>query len=85
MSTHVHVHYTRVSHTTCMPSYFVIVATADMHANNYFHMSFVNVLILMHQVPTTVFTPLEYGAIGFTERQAIDQFGEENVEVRINK
>ncbi|XP_019857476.1 PREDICTED: thioredoxin reductase 2, mitochondrial-like isoform X2 [Amphimedon queenslandica] len=31
-------------------------------------------------VPTTVFTPLEYGAIGFTERQAIDQFGEENVE-----
>jgi hypothetical protein len=32
-------------------------------------------------VPTTVFTPLEYGSVGYTEEDAIAQFGEENVEV----
>ena len=35
------------------------------------------------QVPTTVFTPLEYGSVGLTERQAVDRFGEDNVEVKI--
>jgi len=33
-------------------------------------------------VPTTIFTPLEYGAIGFSEEDAKAHFGEENVEVR---
>ena len=32
-------------------------------------------------VPTTVFTPLEYGAIGLSEEEAIQTFGETNIEV----
>ena len=32
-------------------------------------------------VPTTVFTPLEYGCIGMSEELAIETYGEENVEV----
>ncbi|EDO38228.1 predicted protein [Nematostella vectensis] len=32
-------------------------------------------------VATTVFTPLEYGAIGYSEEDAIQKFGQENVEV----
>jgi thioredoxin/glutathione reductase (selenoprotein) len=32
-------------------------------------------------VPTTVFTPLEYGAVGYSEEDAIARFGEENIEV----
>ncbi|EHA99506.1 Thioredoxin reductase 1, cytoplasmic [Heterocephalus glaber] len=31
-------------------------------------------------VPTTVFTPLEYGACGLSEEKAVEKFGEENVE-----
>ena len=33
------------------------------------------------QVPTTVFTPIEYGCSGLAEEDAIEKFGEENVEV----
>ncbi len=32
-------------------------------------------------VPTTVFTPLEYGAIGLAEEDAAEIFGEDNLEV----
>ncbi|XP_038612159.1 thioredoxin reductase 1, cytoplasmic isoform X2 [Tachyglossus aculeatus] len=32
-------------------------------------------------VPTTVFTPLEYGACGLSEEKAAEKFGEENIEV----
>jgi len=32
-------------------------------------------------VPTTVYTPLEYGCVGFSEAAAIAEFGEANVEV----
>ncbi|CAG0878856.1 unnamed protein product [Darwinula stevensoni] len=32
-------------------------------------------------VPTTVFTPLEYGCVGFSEEAAIQKYGEENIEV----
>ncbi|XP_075065408.1 thioredoxin reductase 1, cytoplasmic [Mixophyes fleayi] len=32
-------------------------------------------------VPTTVFTPLEYGACGLSEENAISRYGEENIEV----
>ncbi len=35
-------------------------------------------------VPTTVFTPLEYGAIGYSEEEAIEAFGDENIEVKKN-
>ncbi|XP_039617756.1 thioredoxin reductase 1, cytoplasmic-like [Polypterus senegalus] len=34
-----------------------------------------------NNVPTTVFTPLEYGACGRSEEKAIEAFGEENIEV----
>ena len=30
---------------------------------------------------TTVFTPMEYGAIGFSEEEAIAKFGADNLEV----
>ncbi|KAI1294836.1 Thioredoxin reductase 1, cytoplasmic [Halotydeus destructor] len=32
-------------------------------------------------VPTTVFTPLEYGAVGYSEEVAIEKFGEDNIDV----
>ncbi|XP_015284849.1 PREDICTED: thioredoxin reductase 3 isoform X2 [Gekko japonicus] len=32
-------------------------------------------------VPTTVFTPLEYGCCGLSEERAIEQLGQENIEV----
>ena len=32
-------------------------------------------------VPTTVFTPQEYGCVGFAEEDAIEKYGEENIEV----
>jgi thioredoxin reductase (NADPH) len=34
-----------------------------------------------HTIATTVFTPLEYGAIGFSEEDALEKFGKDNVEV----
>lgn len=33
------------------------------------------------QVPTTVFTPLEYGCVGLSEEEAVARHGEEHVEV----
>ncbi|XP_074062598.1 thioredoxin reductase 2, mitochondrial isoform X2 [Macrotis lagotis] len=33
-------------------------------------------------VPTTVFTPLEYGCVGLSEEQAEKRYGEEGIEVR---
>lgn len=32
-------------------------------------------------VPTTVFTPLEYGCVGLSEEEAIERHGEDNIEV----
>ena len=32
-------------------------------------------------VPTTVFTPLEYGAVGLPEETAIERYGENDLEV----
>jgi len=32
-------------------------------------------------VPTTIFTPLEYGCIGLTEEQALSQYGQDDIEV----
>lgn len=34
-----------------------------------------------YAVPTTVFTPLEYGCIGYSEEEALEKFGSENIEV----
>ncbi|KAL4431921.1 hypothetical protein ABPG74_012733 [Tetrahymena malaccensis] len=35
--------------------------------------------------PTTVFTPIEYSCAGYSEKQAIEKFGEENIEVYHSK
>ncbi|CAF1267928.1 unnamed protein product [Rotaria sordida] len=44
---------------------------------------FSNSTIMMdyYNVPTTVFTPIEYGAIGYSEEDAITQFHQENIEI----
>lgn len=34
-----------------------------------------------HNVATTVFTPIEYGAIGYSEEDAVEAIGEEDIEV----
>ena len=34
-----------------------------------------------NQVPTTVFTPLEYGCVGLAEEHAVETFGADNIEV----
>ncbi|GAV07014.1 hypothetical protein RvY_16909-2 [Ramazzottius varieornatus] len=33
-----------------------------------------------NMIPTTVFTPIEYGAIGYAEEMAMEKFGKENIE-----
>ena len=38
-------------------------------------------VVNLSHVPTTVFTPLEYGSIGFSEETALATFGEANIEV----
>jgi len=40
-----------------------------------------NHVVNLDHVPTTVFTPLEYGSIGFSEERAIETFGDEAIEV----
>jgi pyruvate/2-oxoglutarate dehydrogenase complex dihydrolipoamide dehydrogenase (E3) component len=35
-----------------------------------------------YNVPTTIFTPIEYGAIGYSEEDALSKFGEDNIEVK---
>ena len=34
-------------------------------------------------VPTTVFTPIEYGAIGYSEEEAIELFGKEKSKIQL--
>jgi len=38
-----------------------------------------------HMVPTTVFTPCEYGCVGYSEEEAMDVFGEEKLRVYVLK
>ena len=38
-------------------------------------------LISWQNVPTTIFTPLEYGCVGMSQEDATEKFGEENIEV----
>lgn len=45
--------------------------------------SFSNFQTDYKKVATTVFTPLEYGAIGYSEEDAVKEFGEENIEVSL--
>lgn len=37
--------------------------------------------LIPFQVPTTVFTPLEYGCVGLSEEEAVALHGQEHVEV----
>jgi len=32
-------------------------------------------------IPTTIFTPLEYGCVGYSEELAIEKYGQDNLEV----
>jgi len=40
-----------------------------------------NTLMEYNLIPTTVYTPLEYGCIGLSEEDAIQKYGENNIEV----
>lgn len=40
-----------------------------------------DILMDYDKVPTTVFTPLEYGTVGLSEEKAIDMYGEDKIEV----
>ncbi|KAJ9443039.1 Thioredoxin reductase SEP1 [Diplonema papillatum] len=40
-----------------------------------------NLMDYSNMVPTTVFTPIEYGVCGYSEEDAIKKFGEENLEI----
>jgi len=40
-----------------------------------------NVLMDYSLIPTTVFTPIEYGAVGLSEEDAIAKYGHDNIEV----
>ena len=42
------------------------------------------VLAILLQVPTTVFTPLEYSCVGLSEEGAMSQFGPDSVEVMMS-
>ena len=37
--------------------------------------------VVVFKVPTTVFTPTEYAFVGQSEKAAIDEYGEEAIEV----
>ena len=45
-----------------------------------FHVACHAVLTLV-QVPTTVFTPLEFASVGLAEEKAVERHGEEAIEV----
>eukprot|EP01099_Mayorella_cantabrigiensis_P005857 TRINITY_DN475_c0_g1_i1.p1 TRINITY_DN475_c0_g1~~TRINITY_DN475_c0_g1_i1.p1 ORF type:complete len:555 (+),score=134.07 TRINITY_DN475_c0_g1_i1:42-1667(+) len=45
-----------------------------LYANSKTTMDYLN-------VPTTVFTPIEYGCVGYTEEDAVQKFGADNLEV----
>jgi thioredoxin/glutathione reductase (selenoprotein) len=36
-------------------------------------------------IPTTVFTPIEYGSVGYNEEEAVKEYGEENIEVYLSE
>jgi len=38
-----------------------------------------------HNVPTTVFTPFEYGIVGFSEEAAREKFGDDNIAVYLSE
>eukprot|EP00455_Lapot_gusevi_P008150 TRINITY_DN1351_c0_g1_i2.p2 TRINITY_DN1351_c0_g1~~TRINITY_DN1351_c0_g1_i2.p2 ORF type:complete len:142 (+),score=52.44 TRINITY_DN1351_c0_g1_i2:136-561(+) len=38
-----------------------------------------------HLIPTTVFTPIEYGTIGYSEEEAEAKFGADNLEIYLSE
>ena len=57
----------------------VAIQAGQLLARRLFNQS--KILMNYYNVPTTVFTPIEYGAIGYSEEDALAKFGEENIEV----
>lgn len=57
----------------------VAIKAGQLLANRLFGKS--DVKMDYYAVPTTVFTPIEYGSIGYSEEEAQQQFGESNIEV----
>ena len=57
----------------------VAIKAGQLLANRLFNKS--DVKMDYNAVPTTVFTPIEYGAIGYSEEEAIEAFGQDNIEV----
>ena len=55
-----------------------VLLARRLYANSTVQCDYVN-------VPTTVFTPLEYGACGYSEEAAIKEFGEDNLEVYVQR
>ena len=59
--------------------------TMNVHVNNQAgpqtHTRYVSLQTDYVNVPTTVFTPLEYGACGLAEEVAEEQFGADDIEV----
>lgn len=47
------------------------------------HRSLDLVSVPVFQVPTTVFTPLEYGSVGLSEEEAVRRHGEDGIEVEL--
>ena len=57
----------------------VAIQAGQLLANRLFGKS--EVKMDYYAVPTTVFTPIEYGAIGYSEEEAIEAYGQDNIEV----
>lgn len=45
-------------------------------------MLYIETTACVFQVPTTVFTPLEYGCVGLSEEEAEKRQGKDGIEVR---
>lgn len=57
----------------------VAIKTGELLARRLFKGS--TKLMDYHNIPTTVFTPVEYGCCGLSEEDAIEKYGEKNIEV----
>eukprot|EP01116_Phalansterium_solitarium_P003994 TRINITY_DN14864_c0_g1_i1.p1 TRINITY_DN14864_c0_g1~~TRINITY_DN14864_c0_g1_i1.p1 ORF type:complete len:517 (-),score=185.79 TRINITY_DN14864_c0_g1_i1:326-1876(-) len=61
----------------------VAIKTGEMLARRLFGGS--KQVLDYHFVPTTVFTPIEYGTVGYSEEEAIAKYGAENIETYLSE
>ena len=59
-----------------------ITSAATGKNEPYTHSVCVCVCVCVTQVPTAVFTPLEYSCVGLTEEEAEQKHGKDSIEVR---